>query len=199
MTNLECPIIGHSGRHDVLFSKGGNTGHSGNMKFQNDVEERLDQFVSNRDREFRRKIHEEIVACVEARNGRFLQLQERRWWGEISPEKVHEKVTASLYDCHRRLGVRVARSVYDKICCQIFGMYKTFKKITIPEAQLSTVTVGTLFLVFVTCISIHWKTRHNFTVCRWQHCCTLLHMVTDNVLKRNLNLLHLGFACMLTG
>ena len=86
MTNLECPIIGHSGRHDVLFSKGGNTGHSGNMKFQNDVEERLDQFVSNRDREFRRKIHEEIVACVEARNGRFLQLMGRNIAGEGSRE-----------------------------------------------------------------------------------------------------------------
>jgi hypothetical protein len=28
VTNLDCPFIGHSGWHDVLFSKGGNTGHS---------------------------------------------------------------------------------------------------------------------------------------------------------------------------
>jgi hypothetical protein len=46
------------------------------------------------------------MACIEARNGRFLHLQEGGWWSELSPDKVHEKITASIYDCHRRLSVK---------------------------------------------------------------------------------------------
>ncbi len=103
MTSWLSGIISHPGNHDVLFSKGGNTNYSGNAEFLHDVSDRLEVFLSNQDHVFRQMVREEIIASVEARGGRFLQLQQGGWWEEISLDKVHEKITASIYDYRRRM------------------------------------------------------------------------------------------------
>jgi len=105
MSNLECRIIGHPGRHDVLFSRGGNCGYSGNVEFQQDVSERLGMFIIS-NRESRQWIRNEIIACVEARSGRFLHFQQGGWWEELSLDKVHEKITTFMHDHNRRLGMK---------------------------------------------------------------------------------------------
>jgi hypothetical protein len=109
VTSLDCSIIGHPGRHDVLFSRGGNTGYTGNMELHQDVIERMDTFTSNVDRDSRQKVRDEIVACVEARGGRFLELQKGGWWEELSPDEINEKITVSVYSCHKRLCVKEAK------------------------------------------------------------------------------------------
>jgi hypothetical protein len=105
-TTYSCNIIGHPRWHDVLFCRGGNASYPGNVEFGQDVDERIDIFMSNPDRDSRRKVRDEIIACVEARNGRFLQLQEGGWWEELSTDKVHEKIKTFMYDYHRRLGIK---------------------------------------------------------------------------------------------
>ncbi len=105
VTRLDCSIIDHPGRHDVLFSRGGNASHPGNVEFRQDVIERLDLFMSNVNRDSRQKLRSEIVAVVEARHGRFLQLQKGGWWEELSPDKVYDKISACMYDYHKRLTV----------------------------------------------------------------------------------------------
>jgi hypothetical protein len=105
VTNLDCRIICHPGLHDVLFSRGGNAGYPGNVEFRQNVSERLDKFLSTNG-EARRKIRDEIVACVEARNGRFLQLHEGGWWEELPPDKVHKKMTSYFYFYIKSLDVK---------------------------------------------------------------------------------------------
>ncbi len=48
----------------------------------------------------------ELVACVKARHGRFLQWQNGDWWEELSADNVHEKITTSMYDILRKFGVK---------------------------------------------------------------------------------------------
>ncbi len=108
VTSLACPIIQHPKRHDVLFSRGGKADHPGNIEFLYDVRERMDEFITNPNgRGIRQKVREEIEASVEARGGRFLQLQKGGWWEELSPDKRHKKISTSMYDYHRKLGVTV--------------------------------------------------------------------------------------------
>jgi hypothetical protein len=105
-TSLTCSIIGHPGKHDVLFAKGGNAGYPGNVEFQNDVDERLDRFLSSTG-DSRQKVRDEIIACVEARNGRFLHLQQGGWWEELAPEEVYQKITTFMYNYEKKLSVKV--------------------------------------------------------------------------------------------
>jgi hypothetical protein len=107
VTNLDCSIISHPGRHDVFFSNRSNMSNPGNVEFLEDVKARLDIFLSNPDLDSRQKILDEIVACVETRDGRFLQLQKGGWWEELPPDEVHEKIENYIHNCHRRLGVKV--------------------------------------------------------------------------------------------
>jgi hypothetical protein len=105
VSSLDCRIIDHPGRHDVLFSRGGNSGYPGNVEFQQEAGERLVEFMSS-SKESRKRICNEIVACIVARNGRFLQLQKGCWWEVLPPDKVHDKITAFMYDHNRRLGLK---------------------------------------------------------------------------------------------
>jgi hypothetical protein len=107
VTNLSCSIIAHPRRYDVLFSRGGNTGYPGNVEFRHDACERLDKFLSSSGDD-RQKVRDDIIACVEARNGRFLKLQNGGWWEELAPDKVHEKITSFMYDYQKRLSLKEA-------------------------------------------------------------------------------------------
>lgn len=106
VTSMAFPIIGHPGKHDVLFSKGGNASYQGNMEFLYDVTKRLDDYASNPDRIARQNVRGEIISCVAARGGRFLQLQDGGWWEEVPLDKLHEKITSSIHDCQRKLSVK---------------------------------------------------------------------------------------------
>jgi hypothetical protein len=99
--DLDGLIISHPGRHDVLFSRGGNTSSPGNAEFLDVLGERLAGFISNPDRDFRQKIRDEIVASIEARDGRFLQLQKGGWWEILDRDKVNDKITSSMYNYHK--------------------------------------------------------------------------------------------------
>ncbi len=103
VTSFDCSIIGHPGRHDVLFSKGGNASYPGNMELLEDINELLSVFKSHTDRKSRKKVFDEIVASVEARNGRLLQLQDGGWWEKLPPDKVHEKLTTLMRAHHRKV------------------------------------------------------------------------------------------------
>jgi hypothetical protein len=105
-TTYSCKIIDHPRRRDVLFSRGGTSSYPGNVEFRQDVIERLDIYIFDLDRDARPRVRDEIIACVEARNGRFLQLQEGGWLEEVSPDKVHEKIRTFMYDYHRRMSVK---------------------------------------------------------------------------------------------
>jgi hypothetical protein len=102
-TRIDCGIIAHPGNHDVLFSRGGNAAHSGNLEYQQDMIHRLDRFKSNPDRDSRHRVRDEVLDCVRARNGRFLHLVKGGWWEELSLEKIHDKITTSFYDLSRKL------------------------------------------------------------------------------------------------
>ncbi len=104
-TGLDCRIIGHPRRHDVLFSRGGNASSPGNAEFVDILSERLAKFISNPDREFRQKVRDEIVASVESRNGRFLQFQKGGWWEELCRDKIDDKITNCMYNYQKKLAV----------------------------------------------------------------------------------------------
>jgi hypothetical protein len=93
---MECPIIAHPQKHDVLFSRGGNTGHPGNVEYRQDVFPKLEEFKQNSDRLCRQKLREEVYASVKARGGRFLSLHKGGWWEELPLDEAHEKITTSF-------------------------------------------------------------------------------------------------------
>ena len=102
-SRLECGIIQNPGRHDVLFSRGGNATYSGNLEFQQDMSERMKAFKSFPDKDSRQRVRQEVIDCVKARGGRFLYLVKGGWWEQVPLDKIHEKITTSFYDLSRRM------------------------------------------------------------------------------------------------
>ena len=89
-------IISHPGRSDVLFSRGGNARHYGNVMMVEDIASRLEEFKLNtKNRDVLRK---EIMAAVSQRGGKFLTLNKGGWWEELRAKEVHEKITTAFYD-----------------------------------------------------------------------------------------------------
>ena len=98
----------HPGIHDVLFSKGGNPHHVGNVNFQYMMECKLEAYNRRTNRKEGKTIREEIIHSVKEKNGRFLELnRDSGWWVEItSLEALHNKINTSMYDHTRRLIAR---------------------------------------------------------------------------------------------
>jgi hypothetical protein len=103
----DCPIIAHPKKHDVLFSRGGNTGHPGNVEYRQDIIPKLEEFKRNSDRVARQRLRDEIYASVKTRGGRFLSLHNGGWWVELPLDEAHEKITTSFYDFNRKKGFTV--------------------------------------------------------------------------------------------
>jgi hypothetical protein len=112
----DCPIIAHPLKHDVLFSRGGNTGHPGNVEYRQDMLPKLDKFKRNSDRLTRMMLRDEIYASVKARGGRFLSLHKEGWWEELPLDEAHEKITTSFYDYNRKRGCRKVQECLSDTC-----------------------------------------------------------------------------------
>lgn len=97
-----CNIIEYPRNSDVLFSRGGNAGHPGNIDLQQDIVPRLEDFKTHTDKETRQKIRQEVYDAVKRRGGRFLTLNKGGWWEELPWDKAHEKITTSFYDYKRK-------------------------------------------------------------------------------------------------
>ncbi|KAG7373864.1 hypothetical protein IV203_012959 [Nitzschia inconspicua] len=100
--------IVHPGVHDVLFSKGGNTSHYGNVAFGHILNSLCPVYNSTTDRPKRRQLRQYIIDFVtkDPRNGRFLQQEPngKGWWIEISDTNlIMDKVGTALYDNNRKL------------------------------------------------------------------------------------------------
>lgn len=92
----------HPGMYDVLFSRGGNVSHFGNMEFRLIIQSRIEAYNSGGRKE-RAKIREEMIALIREKGGRILMSQTDGWWVELSNEKaVMEKVTNAVYDFNRK-------------------------------------------------------------------------------------------------
>jgi hypothetical protein len=93
----------HPGVNDVLFNRGGNTDHYGNLEFHQIIESKLDAYLGAIDGTTRTSIRDEVIASVRRRNGRFLQMTKLGWWEEITnPKGITDKVTKALYDLKRK-------------------------------------------------------------------------------------------------
>ncbi|KAG7373941.1 hypothetical protein IV203_013036 [Nitzschia inconspicua] len=92
----------HPGVYDVLFSRGGNSSHFGNMEFRQIIASRIEAYNSGGRKE-RTTIRHDIIRMVHRKGGRFLMMQSDGWWVELSNEKlVMEKVTNAIYDFNRK-------------------------------------------------------------------------------------------------
>jgi hypothetical protein len=104
-------LVVHPGTCDVLFSKGGNARHHGNLEFHQSMESRIDAYNATSSRKEKRKIRNEIIASVRARQGRFLEMAPNGcWWVEIlDPDVIHSKVTSAINDQTRTMRARQNR------------------------------------------------------------------------------------------
>lgn len=92
----------HPGVNDVLFSRGGNASHFGNLEFQQMILSRIDAYNEGGRKE-RTAIRNEMIQLVHEKGCRFLTLQTDGWWVELANEKLlMEKVTNAVYDCNRK-------------------------------------------------------------------------------------------------
>mmetsp|Transcript_10571 Transcript_10571/g.19376 ORF Transcript_10571/g.19376 Transcript_10571/m.19376 type:complete len:196 (+) Transcript_10571:135-722(+) len=103
--------VTHPGLYDVLFSKGGNTHHEGNLDFQQLMESKMSAYNCRQSRKEGKLIREEIIRLVYQRRGRFLELNRKGgWWVEIkSMDVLHSKINTSMYDHNRRMIARENR------------------------------------------------------------------------------------------
>jgi hypothetical protein len=101
-------LILHPGSYDVLFSKGGNARHQGNMDFHQVMESRIDIYNATTNRKEKRWIREEIIAAVQLRKGRFFEMSPNGcWWVEIlDKDVIHSKVTSAINDHTRTMRAR---------------------------------------------------------------------------------------------
>jgi hypothetical protein len=98
------PIV-YPALQDVLFSKGGNISHYGNIEFRQLLLTHMEAYNSLscrvKRKEFRRKI---IDSVIQERKGRFLQLHPIGFWFEITDEKVlSDKIHSAFYDQNRKV------------------------------------------------------------------------------------------------
>ena len=108
----DVPFSGivHPGVHDVLFSQGGNTTHSGNQEFRTLLDSTWRLYNETKCREKKQEILQQIVDFVTKRwKGRFLQLDPdgAGWWVELTDRTtLFEKINMALYHQHRRASAR---------------------------------------------------------------------------------------------
>jgi hypothetical protein len=97
----------YPGVHDVLFSKGGNTSHYGNIEFRCMLDSTCPVYNMTMDRSKRRQFRRRLIDFVtKERKGRFLQPdpEGNDWWTEITDmDMLMEKVRSALYDHNRKL------------------------------------------------------------------------------------------------
>ena len=104
--------IFHPGIHDVLFSRGGNSSHYGNMELQSLMAVRRTEYNSASSRKERRQICQDIINIVHnEKQGRFLEMDregQHPWWCEINdPDLLRKKLITAMYDHNRRVNVRI--------------------------------------------------------------------------------------------
>ena len=94
--------IFHPGLKDVLFSRGGNTTHFGNMEMRSMMASRMETYTKGGRKE-RQRERQEIVDLIHKNGGRFLNLGNEGLWVEIDDEKaLMEKLTNAFYDINRK-------------------------------------------------------------------------------------------------
>ncbi|KAL3919366.1 MAG: hypothetical protein SGILL_003789, partial [Bacillariaceae sp.] len=102
----------HPGLSDVLFSRGGNATHFGNMELRQMMMSRMDHY-NNGGRKERLEDRKEIVDLVHKNGGRFLNLGKDGLWEEIEDEKLlMEKLTNAFYDINRKSIAKSRQRVY---------------------------------------------------------------------------------------
>jgi hypothetical protein len=108
-------LVLHPGPCDVLFSRGGNARHQGNLEFHRIIDGHIPIYSTTCCRKEKRRIRDEIVSVVRSRNGRFLELsQNARWWVEIvDQDAIHSKVTSAINDQRRTMKARQNRQKSD--------------------------------------------------------------------------------------
>jgi hypothetical protein len=102
----------HPGVYDVLFSRGGNASHFGNMEFRQIIASRIEAYNAG-GRKVRTALRNQMIAAVHDKGGRFLMLQADGWWIDMVNEKtLMEKVTNAVYDFNRRSVAQGRRMEY---------------------------------------------------------------------------------------
>jgi hypothetical protein len=104
-------LITHPGTCDVLFSKGGNSKHQGNLEFHSAMESYIHNYNATSNRREKRQVREQIIMATRSKGGRFLELSPTgAYWTEIHiMDVVHNKVTSALNDCTRTMKARENR------------------------------------------------------------------------------------------
>jgi hypothetical protein len=102
--------IFHPAPRDVLFSRGGNARHHGNMEFHQIMDSKVHEYNTTSNRKEKRHIRDCIIDAVQARQGRFLEMTRELFWVEIVDREVlHGKVTTALSDHGRTMKARENR------------------------------------------------------------------------------------------
>ena len=107
--------IFHPGLRDVLFSRGGNTTHFGNMELRSMMMDRMKNY-NNGGRKERLADRTEIIDLVHKNGGRFLCLGNDGLWVEIVDEKtLMEKLANAFYDINRKSFARDRQQVIQSV------------------------------------------------------------------------------------
>ena len=104
--------IFHPRVNDVLFSRGGNTTHFGNVEYNQILTSKIEQYNAESERRVRGEIRDSIIDEVfHDQKGRFLQsAPDDGWWMEITDIRLlRDKVSNSLYDYNRKESARKNR------------------------------------------------------------------------------------------
>ena len=139
--------IVHPAVYDVVFSRGGNPHHPGNIELHQAITSRIPAFIGTNTRKVKKELREEVIESVRARGGRFLLLQKDGYWAEITDEAIiHDKVSAAVYENTRKhtaiLNQQISTSDTNKFldpnkrrkidndsfCCGIGGMGASGRK-----------------------------------------------------------------------
>jgi hypothetical protein len=126
----DLPFLGtfHPGIHDVLFSRGGNTTHFGNMEFRQFMASRIEAYNEG-GRQERLVFRQELIELVHDNAGRFLQLETDGWWVEITNTKIlMDKISNALYDFNRKSGATKNRQTTNSDTTKF--LYKSKRKRT---------------------------------------------------------------------
>jgi len=104
----DFPWIEHPRVNDVLFRRGGNSNHFGNLEFQQIMFSKLQSYNSTNSHMDKRQIREKIIRLVQDNGGRFLEFKkEYGGWMEItSMSDIHNKVIPAINDLNRTVAAR---------------------------------------------------------------------------------------------
>ena len=105
----KIPFVEHPAVHDVLFRRGGNNSHFGNLLFQEILLNEIHAYNTLHNHSEKRRIRDRIINHVTTTHGgRFLEYDKQFgvWWEMTDAASVHNKIISAINDLTRMLAAK---------------------------------------------------------------------------------------------